>query len=335
MRALVTTLALVAAVSAVSARAAPAEQTAPSQQVVEKMGQGDRLYLGGDYRGALFAYQDAVYLQPRYAPARVRLGRAYLAMRYPAQAIAQAEAALAEDPDNAEGRKLLDEARAAAAKGQASAPAVASGDGTGAGVAGGAGGAAAGGAAAAASAGGAGGAAASRPAPRVYKLPAEAQDGAPRAARSAPVIVAVREPPPDAPLPAALSAPPATPAQQEEAAQRYRTALGHLKDREFAKAVAELSDAILADPKLAVAHSARGSAQFGLGKYREAEEDYRTAIALDPKLGMPIYGLAECHRVLGEGKKAAELYDRYARSEAPDVPADLRALAAKRAAELR
>jgi tetratricopeptide (TPR) repeat protein len=327
MRALATTLALVAAVPALRVAAAePAPAAAPSPQVVEKMGQGDRLYLGGDYRGALFAYQDAVYLQPRYAPARVRLGRAYLAMRYPAQAIAQAEAAVAEDPENAEARKLLEEAKAAAAKAQASAPAAASASGTSAGARG---------AAAATSAGaGTGAAAATKPAPRVYKLPPEGDASRP-AAGPAPVIVAMPAPGPDAAPPAAVLAPEATPAQQEEAAQRYRTALGHLQNREFAKAVSELSDAILADPKLAVAHSARGSAQFGLGKYREAAEDYRTAIALDPKLGTAVYGLAECHRVLGEGKKAAELYDRYARSDAPDVRDDLRAVAAKRAEELR
>ncbi len=131
------------------------------------------------------------------------------------------------------------------------------------------------------------------------------------------------------------SAPAATPAQAQAAATHYRTALGQLQNREWSKAVAELSDAILANPKLAVAYSARGSAQFGLGKYREAAEDYRIATQLDPKLGTPVYGLAECYRVLGDGKKAAEMYDRYARSSAPDVRDDLRALAAKRADELR
>jgi tetratricopeptide (TPR) repeat protein len=88
---------------------------APSQAVVEKLGKGDRLALAGDHRNALFAYQDAVYMQPAYAPGRVRLGRAYLALRYPAQAIALAVAALADDPQCAEARKLLEEASAAAA----------------------------------------------------------------------------------------------------------------------------------------------------------------------------------------------------------------------------
>jgi hypothetical protein len=88
----------------------------PTQALVEKLGRADRLFLAGDHRNALFAYQDAVYLQPGYAPAHVRLGRAYLVLRYPAQAIAQAEAALAADPESAEARALLGEARAAAAR---------------------------------------------------------------------------------------------------------------------------------------------------------------------------------------------------------------------------
>jgi hypothetical protein len=101
--------------------AAPAEPPAspsvvPAQAVVEKLGRGDRLSLSGDHRNALFAYQDAVYMQPGYAPAHVRLGRAYLALRYPARAIAQAEAALAADPGSAEARKLLVEARVALAR---------------------------------------------------------------------------------------------------------------------------------------------------------------------------------------------------------------------------
>jgi tetratricopeptide (TPR) repeat protein len=123
--------------------------------------------------------------------------------------------------------------------------------------------------------------------------------------------------------------------QPQVAAQRYRAALGLLEARDWAKAVAALSDAILADPTLAVAYSARGSAQFGLGKYRDAAEDYVAAIRLDARLGTPIYGLAECYRVLGDGKKAAEMYERYAGSAAADVREDLRALAMKRARELR
>jgi tetratricopeptide (TPR) repeat protein len=328
----------------------------PTQAVVDKLGLGDRLLLSGDKRGALFAYQDAVYAQPTYAPARVRLGRAYLALRYPDQAIAQAEAALAEDPDNGEARKLLEDARAAPPRQKPGAP-----------------GEAPAGAAPAAT----GAQAGARPPPRVFKLSPEGEGqaakppaptaraaaagggapsanpapatgtivgtaagtaavaaGATAAVAAAPVAVAAPEPVVaprgDDPAPAPTSA-----SQKQVAAQHYRTALGFLGSRDWAKAVAVLSDAILADPTLAVAFSARGSAQYGLGKYRDAADDYSAAIRLDPKLATPVYGLAECYRVLGEGKKAADMYERYAQSTASDVRGDLRALAVKRAKELR
>jgi Tfp pilus assembly protein PilF len=291
----------------------PSSTTTPTQTVIEKLGQGDRLFLSGDYRNALFAYQDAVYMQPRYAPARVRLGRAYLAMRYPDMAIEQAEAALAEDPDSAEARKLLEEAKAAPQRAQAPAgPTLAtapaqpaspppSGKGT-----------------------------------RVYKLPSEPEaqgQGAASAPPSASPQVALVAPAAGASQGSAAPAPgspdPAT------AAQHYRLAIGHLQNREWTKAVSELSLSIAADPKLAVAYSARGSAQFGLGKYKEAAEDYRQAIGLDSKLGTPLYGLAECYRVLGDSKGAAEMYNLYANSSAPDVRDDLKTIAARRAQELK
>jgi hypothetical protein len=90
----------------------PASLVVPPQALVEKLGYGDRLFLAGDRRSALFAYLDAVYMESRYAPARVKLGRAYLALRYPALAVAQAEAALAVDPENADAARLLAEAKA-------------------------------------------------------------------------------------------------------------------------------------------------------------------------------------------------------------------------------
>jgi hypothetical protein len=91
----------------------PAAPGVPTPAVIEKLGYGDRLFLAGDHRNALFAYQDAVYMEPKYATARVRLGRAYLALRYPAHALVQAEAALALDPASTEAQELRDAARSA------------------------------------------------------------------------------------------------------------------------------------------------------------------------------------------------------------------------------
>jgi tetratricopeptide (TPR) repeat protein len=266
--------------------------------------------VAGDLRGALFAYQDAVYLQPSYPFARVKLGRAYLALRYPAQAIVQAEQALALDPGNGDAQRLADEARRPArpvalapapnlaASPRAEVPASAAP------------------------------VEAAPATPRVYRLSEEqAPDAAtPAIART----VAAAGDVPAAPTPAVFEASAAT---APTAADRYRAALQLVSRRDYAGAVRELTDAIAQEPRLAVAYAARASAQFGLGRYRDAADDYKAALGLDPHLGTPLYGLAECYRLLGD-PAAKDMYDRYVESHAADVREDLRALAQRRAREL-
>lgn len=274
----------------------------PSGAAIEKMGQGDRAFLDRDYRNALFAYMDAAYLAPMSAAPRVKLGRAYLALRYPERAIEQAEKALALDPANAEAMKLLEDARSGSPQAVPPRSPAPSGQNP------------------AAAPPGAG-----QPSPRVFRFVPEPPAPAPVAAPPAPARVA--------PTPGVAPAP-AQP-QIVSAADRYRQGVDLLQGREFEKAVAALSDAIAIDPRLAVAYAARANARFGLGAYREAADDYRKAIELDANLATPLYGLAECDRVLGQPKEAAEMYRRYAESRAPDVRDDLRATAARRAQELR
>jgi tetratricopeptide (TPR) repeat protein len=100
----------------------------PSTALIEKLGAGDRAYLAGDYRAALFLYQDAVYLDPGASAARLRLARTYAALRYPDKAEAQLRLLLDLDPTNAEARRQLDELRSPPARPAAAAvaPAAAS-----------------------------------------------------------------------------------------------------------------------------------------------------------------------------------------------------------------
>jgi tetratricopeptide (TPR) repeat protein len=294
-----TPAAIPAAAQAAVAAPLPIAVRPPSPAFLDKLSYADRLFVAGDFRNALFAYQDAVYLDPSDARARVRLGRAYAAMRYPAQAQAQYEKAIELDPGFGEAHRAMEELRTPVAAAPSAAPAAkpvvipaAPAEKT-------------------------------APAPavsaeprtqvRVYKLPVETDEPARREIAAAAVAQA-----PEAPSPA----------------QRYRAALDLMAKREFARAVTELDDAIAQDPRLAVAYVARASAQFGLARYREASDDYKAALGLDPSMATPLYGLAECRRLLGDAG-AAELYGRYAESRAPDVREDLRALAKKRATELR
>lgn len=138
--------------------------------------------------------------------------------------------------------------------------------------------------------------------------------------------------------PGALEAPSsaqgtAAPGAVPSAAQRYRSALELVARRDFAGAISLLDEAIAIDPRLAVAYTARASARFGLGRFREAADDYKASLGLDPALATPLYGLAECYRLLGD-PLAAELYRRYAASRASDVREDLRVIAQDRAQDL-
>jgi tetratricopeptide (TPR) repeat protein len=309
--------------------AAPASAPA-SQGVADKLALGDRLAASGDHRGALFAYQDAVYLEPRNVGARVKLGRAYASLRYPEQAMQQYAQAASIDPNDPEAKRAMEEVRrvstaAAATPPQAPrtayAPAAASPAPAAVTVV-----TATGTTAAVAAA-----PVASSSLPRIYRLPEGQSAGGPLQAPqpvgpdSEPTVVVTAAP--EAP---AVEAVPAGPTARD----RYKSALGLMASREFAKAVVELDDAIRQDPGLAVAYAARASARFGLGKYREAAEDYRAALGLAPQLATPLYGLGECHRILGEPTAAADYYAQYAQSAAADVREDLREVARKRSAEL-
>jgi tetratricopeptide (TPR) repeat protein len=130
-----------------------------------------------------------------------------------------------------------------------------------------------------------------------------------------------------------LQEPPAPSASVHAAAQRYRAAISLYTQRDYLGAIAELDAAIALDPNLSVAYTARGSARFGLGKLREAAADYKAALDLDPSRAEPIWGLAECQRMLRD-PAAPDTYRRYAASLAGDVNEDRRARARRWATEL-
>jgi tetratricopeptide (TPR) repeat protein len=386
----------------------------PSPALLDKLALGDRLQTAGDYRGALFAFQDAVYLDPRHAVARVKLGRAYWILRYVGQADEQWQQASALAPNDPSIAHMIEEARKAPrpvpagseppGAGQPASPSVPGGAGQGTG---------------AAAAGG----------PRIYKFvpdsgaepspvvppqggstpgygmppatsqgypqpsgqPQYGQPPSPQPQYPQPQAGQPQYPQPQygqqpqyappqypqpqyggqpqygqptyappgyAPAPAqpqyvpaapqagypsqeaptyATPAPtpqaPLVPASVSAAAQRYRTALSLYTQRDYLGAIAELDAAITLDPNLAVAYVARGSARFGLGKYRQAAADYKAALDLDPARAEPIWGLAECQRMLHD-PAAPDTYRRYAASVAGDVNEDRRAKARRWAAEL-
>jgi tetratricopeptide (TPR) repeat protein len=295
-----------AAAAAVAPPAAPpAAPAPPSRALIEKLGAGDRAFLIGDYRTALFAYQDAGYLDPTSAVARVKLARAYAALGHRDQAERQLRQALELDPANDEARKLLEEpanpprgaASPAAAATALVAPLVV--------------------------------APAPTAPPRSYRITDDVGAPPPDPGRAGAGLVLGAGATAVGPVPAA----PSVGADPQEASRHYKTALGMIGARDFNGAIVELDRALEINPQLGVAVAARASAFYGLGRYPEAARDYEAALALVPHLATPLYGLAESYRRLGD-PRAAEYYLRYAQSEASDVRPELRETARQRAEQL-
>jgi tetratricopeptide (TPR) repeat protein len=115
----------------------------------------------------------------------------------------------------------------------------------------------------------------------------------------------------------------------------YEEGVKQINSRNYTGAVENLTQAIRADPNLAVAYVARGSAYIGLRRYSDAAADYQQAHKLEPTLSAPLYGLAEALRGLGRSADARQYYEKYAQSKATDVRPELQARAREQAAALR
>jgi tetratricopeptide (TPR) repeat protein len=122
--------------------------------------------------------------------------------------------------------------------------------------------------------------------------------------------------------------------RQSRAREAYERGVRLVLSRDYAAAVQVLTEALAADPTLAVAYTARGSANVGLRRFYEAAADYQDALRLDATRASPLYGLAEAYRALGRASDARLYYDRYAISTAPDAQPALQAAAVRTSAAL-
>jgi len=102
--------------------ATPTAYPRPSPMALRRAGQGDELARGGDWRGALFAYQEAANLDPRSVEMRLKLGGAYERLGYHEEAVRQYQLAAALEPPGTEALRRAERARAA---GRGQAPAAA------------------------------------------------------------------------------------------------------------------------------------------------------------------------------------------------------------------
>ncbi|MCP3163674.1 tetratricopeptide repeat protein [Myxococcus qinghaiensis] len=120
-----------------------------------------------------------------------------------------------------------------------------------------------------------------------------------------------------------------------QARRAYEQGVQRIGTREFSTALTHLTQAIQLEPMLAVAYTARGSANIGLRRYAEAAADYQFALELEPQSASPLYGLAESYRALGRNAEARGLYERYAASSAADVRPQLQEESRQKATKLR
>ncbi|WP_163996888.1 tetratricopeptide repeat protein [Pyxidicoccus caerfyrddinensis] len=120
-----------------------------------------------------------------------------------------------------------------------------------------------------------------------------------------------------------------------QARRAYEQGVQRIGTRDYSGALTSLTQAIQLEPMLAVAYTARGSANIGLRRYAEAAADYQYALDLEPGAASPLYGLAESYRALGRNAEARALYERYAASSATDVRSQLQEESRQKAAKLR
>lgn len=90
-----------------SAPAPTPQRVVPRPDPAALTAQGDAALAAKDLHGALFAYQEAVMADGKYAPARVKLGHVYVKMGHQPEAAEQWSKALQLDPQNAEARAAL------------------------------------------------------------------------------------------------------------------------------------------------------------------------------------------------------------------------------------
>jgi tetratricopeptide (TPR) repeat protein len=270
-----------AAPAASSVATAPAVAVAPERVALaeKKLAEALELRASGKKRESLFALQDAANADPNNARAVFELGVAYADNYYFPQAIERWQRVLSMNVDDAtRAAALANIEKARNLMGGSSSPSAAPSAGATTGVAGTAG-----------------------------SAPSQAQ----------PVV----QPP---------AAAPAAPTPEElyvKGAELYG-------QQRFAEAIQQFDAAIAAKPDFPQAFTARGSAWFAQREFARALADYSQAMRLDATLASPVLGVAESLNALGRKADAIPYYQAYIASRAADAEPGLQDVARQRLAEI-
>ena len=102
---------------------------------------------------------------------------------------------------------------------------------------------------------------------------------------------------------------PSKPALLSTDAADLATADKAIDKKDFQKAIAMLNKMLERDPQLNEAFEERGKAYLGLHMYRQAADDFSTALSVNPRLNRSLLDRAACFYYLGEYEKAQTDYD--------------------------
>jgi len=87
---------------------------------------------------------------------------------------------------------------------------------------------------------------------------------------------------------------------------------------DYASAVRFIDELMIIKKNVAEAYVIKGDALLGMGKYLEAINEYKKAIALNPQLASPLFGMAESYRLLAKTDMAIQYYKLFLNSPSQD-----------------
>lgn len=87
---------------------------------------------------------------------------------------------------------------------------------------------------------------------------------------------------------------------------------------DYATAIKYIEELMTIRKDVAEAYVVKGDALLGMAKYLEAINEYKKALALNPQLADPLFGIAEAYRLLAKTDMAIQYYKLFLNSQAED-----------------
>ncbi|MCX7944160.1 MAG: tetratricopeptide repeat protein [Deltaproteobacteria bacterium] len=122
---------------------------------------------------------------------------------------------------------------------------------------------------------------------------------------------------------------PPSPQQQSQPVQNQQSQLSPIEDLlakankanssgDYVAAIKYIDELLTMRKDVAEAYVVKGDALLGMAKYLEAINEYKKALALNPQLANPLFGMAESYRLLAKTDMAIQYYKLFLNSPAQD-----------------